>query len=231
VLTKVKSIFLPPQTGPHSTERGWVISTLNVPIKVFITASFGGFCYHCWSILWLFKKESGPNPYFNGENQFVQNMLFFVPWAVVCLFVCYNASRRDACICELYWHSITKVTIIIPSTRTALPPGLSQNPRGIPQPRITSTSQARGTKIHPHNLPDLLSGRGLTHELWCVLVWKETSQSKNLVVIRDSKSEFPLYRWDLDNVHWRLDDFKSGHCTALVQMIFMESHIKLKKLS
>jgi hypothetical protein len=26
------------------------------------------------------------------------------------------------------------------------------------------TSQVRGTKIHPHNLPDLLSGRGLTHE-------------------------------------------------------------------
>jgi hypothetical protein len=41
---------------------------------------------------------------------------------------------------------------------------LSQNPRGIPQPRITLTSQAQGTKIHPHNLPDLLSGRGLTHE-------------------------------------------------------------------
>jgi hypothetical protein len=26
------------------------------------------------------------------------------------------------------------------------------------------TSQVRGTLIHPHNLPDLLSGRGLTHE-------------------------------------------------------------------
>jgi hypothetical protein len=67
-------------------------------------------------------------------------------------------------ICELYWHSITKVSIIIPSTRSTFPPGLSQNPRGIPQPRITLTSQAQGTKIHPHNLPDLLSGRGLTHE-------------------------------------------------------------------
>jgi hypothetical protein len=82
---------------------------------------------------------------------------------IVCLFVTMRPAGTR-CICELYWHSITKVSIIIPSTRSTLPPGLSQNPRGIPQPRITLTSQAQGTKIHPHNLPDLLSGRGLTHE-------------------------------------------------------------------
>jgi hypothetical protein len=32
------------------------------------------------------------------------------------------------------------------------------------------TSQVRGTKIHPHNLPDLLSGRGLTHEGPCLII-------------------------------------------------------------
>jgi hypothetical protein len=37
------------------------------------------------------------------------------------LFVCLFVTMRPAgtrCICELYWHSITKVSIIIPSTRS-----------------------------------------------------------------------------------------------------------------
>jgi hypothetical protein len=41
-----------------------------------------------------------------------------------------------------------KVSIIIPSTRSALPPGLSQNPRGIPQPRIASPRIAIGLKTY-----------------------------------------------------------------------------------
>jgi hypothetical protein len=45
----------------------------------------------------------------------------------VCLFVTMRPAGTR-CICELYWHSITKVSIIIPSTRSTLPPGLGQNP-------------------------------------------------------------------------------------------------------
>jgi hypothetical protein len=85
-----------------------------------------------------------------GSSHFVSPKFYEAP-NHRCLFVCYNASRRDACICELYWHSIYKVSIIIPSTRSALPPGLSQNPRGIPQPRIASPprSEAQDSSSQP----------------------------------------------------------------------------------
>jgi hypothetical protein len=56
-----------------------------------------------------------------SKKYFSKNGQRLLRAGAVCLFVCYNASRRDACICELYWHSITKVSIIIPSTRSALP--------------------------------------------------------------------------------------------------------------
>jgi hypothetical protein len=50
------------------------------------------------------------------------------------------------CICEFYWHNFTSYNNNS-FTRSTLLTGLSQNPRGIPQPRITLTSQAQGTKI------------------------------------------------------------------------------------
>jgi hypothetical protein len=65
------------------------------------------------------------------------------------MFVCLFVTMRPAgtrCICELYWHNFTSYNNNS-FTRSTLLTGLSQNPRGIPQPRITLTSQAQGTKI------------------------------------------------------------------------------------
>jgi hypothetical protein len=129
---------------PSSIKTAWIISPYSP--ELFVRGLL-------WSPSQKISSFENPSDS-DSACLFVYAFILFV-----CLLQC-----RDACICELYWHSITKVSTIIPSTRSALPPGLSQNPRGIPQPRITSTSQTRGTKIHPHNLPDLLSGRGLTHE-------------------------------------------------------------------
>jgi hypothetical protein len=112
---------------------------------------------------------------FTFKRKIVTKYEHWYPFLCSRIVVCFVTMRPAGtwCICELYWHSITKVSIIIPSTRFTLPPGLSQNPRGISQPRITLTSQAQGTKIHPHNLPDLLSGRGLTHEGPCLKMKNE----------------------------------------------------------
>jgi hypothetical protein len=44
-------------------------------------------------------------------------------------------------------------------------------------PRVTLASQAQG-KHSPHDLPDLLSGRGLTHEGPCLKIKNEENEEK-----------------------------------------------------
>jgi hypothetical protein len=105
---------------------------------------------------------------------------------VECLFVCFNASRRDAypihfldplpdcivsteCYMSIYFQ---------PATRFLL--SLDQNHRGQGSHKVTRRPfqlPVHLVTISPHNLPDNLSGQSLTHEgLWNVRTYCQLSE-------------------------------------------------------